>query len=117
MQYSFSWKQLSAISGVSFWRFYFRLFPGSIKSPQIVEFLKALLATIGKRLLIIWDRLQAHCSRLVREYVEQQRGSIALEFLPPHAPELIPGGIHPQSITERDQTFHMNGRTVRSSKR
>jgi len=30
---------------VSFWRFYLRLFPGSIKSPQIiVEFLKALSA-------------------------------------------------------------------------
>jgi len=30
---------------VSFWRFYLRLFPDSIKSPQIiVEFLKALSA-------------------------------------------------------------------------
>src|SRR4051812_35337358 len=90
LQYSFSWKQLSAIAGVSLWRFYFRLFPGSIKSPQIVEFLKALSATIGKKVLIIWDRLQAHRSRLVREYVEQQRGTIALEYLPAYAPELNP---------------------------
>jgi hypothetical protein len=42
LQYSFSWKQLSAIAGVTFWQFYFRLFPGSIKGPQIVEFLAAL---------------------------------------------------------------------------
>ena len=63
LQYSFSWKQLSVIAGLSYWRFYFRLFNGSIKSPQIVEFLKALQATIGKKLLIIWDRLQAHRSR------------------------------------------------------
>jgi transposase len=90
LQYSFSWKQLSAIAGVSYWRFYFRLFPGSIKSPQIVEFLKALLATIGQKVLIIWDRLQAHRSILVREYVEQQRGKIALEYLPAYAPELNP---------------------------
>jgi hypothetical protein len=62
LQYSFSWKQLSVIAGLSYWRFYFRLFNGSIKSPQIVEFLKALQATIGKKLLIIWDRLQAHRS-------------------------------------------------------
>jgi hypothetical protein len=27
LQYSFSWKQLSVIAGVSFWRFYFRFFP------------------------------------------------------------------------------------------
>src|SRR5439155_7603944 len=52
LQYSFSWKQLSVIAGVSFWRFYFRFFPGSIKSPQVVEFLKALQATIGQKLLI-----------------------------------------------------------------
>ena len=90
LQYSFSWKQLSVIAGVSFWRFYFRFFPGSIKSPQIVEFLKALQATIGRKMLIVWDRLQAHRSRLVKDYVEKQRGALALEYLPAYAPELNP---------------------------
>lgn len=47
-------------------------------------------ATIGKKLLIIWDRLQAHRSKLVRQHVENQRGAIALEFLPAYAPELSP---------------------------
>jgi transposase len=75
---------------VSFWRFYFRFFPGSIKSPQITQFLKALRATIGRKLLIIWDRLQAHRSRLVNAYIEAQRGRIALEYLPAYAPELNP---------------------------
>ena len=37
------------IAGITFRRFYFRLFNGSIKSPQIVEFLKAVQATIGKK--------------------------------------------------------------------
>lgn len=90
LQYSFSWKQLSVMAGISVLRFYFRFFTGSIKSPQVVEFLKALKATIGQRLLIVWDRLQAHRSRLVRQYVESQGGAIALEFLPPYAPELNP---------------------------
>ncbi|HWG71648.1 MAG TPA: IS630 family transposase [Steroidobacteraceae bacterium] len=90
LQYSFSWKQLSVIAGVSYWRFYFRFFPGSIKSPQIVQFLKALQATIGKKLLIVWDRLQAHRSRLVKEYLEGLDGRIALEHLPAYAPELNP---------------------------
>jgi hypothetical protein len=44
LQSSFTWKQLSRIAGVSFWRLYFRFFPGTIKAPQIVEFLKALKA-------------------------------------------------------------------------
>jgi len=90
LQYSFSWKQLSVIAGISFWRFYFRLFPGTIRTPQVIEFLKVLQATIGKKLLIIWDRLQAHRSKLVRQHVEDQRGAIALEFLPAYAPELNP---------------------------
>jgi hypothetical protein len=94
LQYSFSWKQLSVIAGVSYWRFYFRFFPGSIKSPQIVQFLKALQTTIGKKLLIVSDRLQAHRSRLVKEYVEGLNGRIALEHLPAYAPEFEPGRIH-----------------------
>jgi len=36
----------------------------------VIEFLKALQATIGKKLLIIWDRLQAHRSKLVRAHVD-----------------------------------------------
>lgn len=63
---------------------------GSIKAVQIVEFLRALKATIGSKLLIISDGLRAHRSRLVWQYVESQRGATALEFLLPHAPELNP---------------------------
>ena len=72
------------------WRFYYRLFSGSIKSPQIVEFLKALQATIAKKLLIISDGLQAHRSKLVRAHVEAQRGRIVLERLLAYVPEMTP---------------------------
>ena len=90
LQYSFNWKQLSVIAGLSYWRFYFRLFNGSIKSPQIVEFLKAPQKTIGRKILIIWDRLQAHRSKFERVHVETQHGRIALESLVPYTPELNP---------------------------
>lgn len=90
LQYSFNWKQLSLIAGASFWRIYFRFFNGAIKAPQLVEFLKALAATIQGKLLIIWDGLPAHRSRLVRDYVESLNGRIALERLPGYAPELNP---------------------------
>lgn len=74
------------IAGLS----YFRLFNGSIKSPQIVEFLKALQAMIGKKLLIIRDRLQAHRSKLVRAHVEAQHGQIMIDYLPAYAPDMNP---------------------------
>ncbi len=90
LQYHFNWKQLSAIAGISPWHFYFRLYPGSIRGPQLVEFLKVLQATIGEKLLVIWDGLKAHRSRLVREFVESLHGQIQLERLPAYAPEMNP---------------------------
>lgn len=90
LQYSFSWKQLSAIAGVTLHRFYFRLYPGTIKSPQIVEFLAHLHAHIKRKLLVVWDGLAAHRSRLVRQYVDGLKGAIQLERLPAYAPELNP---------------------------
>lgn len=90
LQYSFNWQQLSLIAGVTYWRFYFRFFPGAIKGPQIVEYLKALKATIHGKLLIIWDGLPAHRSRVVRDYVESLDGHVQLERLPAYAPGLNP---------------------------
>jgi transposase len=90
LQYSFNWKQLSLIAGASFWRIYFRFFYGAIKGPQLVEFLKALRTQIKGKLLIIWDGLPAHRSRLVRDYVDSLEGDIVLERLPGYAPELNP---------------------------
>jgi len=90
LQYHFTWKTLSAIAGITFWNFYFRLFPGAIRSPQIIEFLTHLLRHIPGKLLIVWDGLPAHRSRAVWDFVRQQRGRIWLEFLPAYAPELNP---------------------------
>ena len=89
LQYSFSWKQLSIIAGIAWWRFYFRFSPGAICSPQVVEFLKVLRLHIPGPMLIIWDGLKVHKSRLVRDYVEDD-GAIQLEPLPAYAPELKP---------------------------
>ena len=90
LQYSFNWKCLSAIAGITIWNFYFRLFPGSIKAPQIIEFLEHLHRHLGGRLTVIWDGLPAHRSRLVRAFIAEQRGGMVVEFLPAYAPELNP---------------------------
>jgi transposase len=90
LQYHFTWKTLSVMAGITWWNFYFRLFPGAIRSPQIIEFLAHLLRHLPGKLLIIWDGLPAHRSRAVWEFVRQQRGRLWLEFLPAYAPELNP---------------------------
>ena len=90
LQLCFNWKRLSAIAGITTWNFYFRLYPGTIKSAQIVEFLGHLRRHLRRKLLIIWDGLKAHRSRHVQQYVEVTEGAIRLEFLPAYAPELNP---------------------------
>lgn len=90
LQFHFNWKTLSAVAGVTWWNFYFRLFPGAIRSPQVVEFLTHLLRHIPGKLLIVWDGLRSHRSRLVNQFVARQKGRILLEFLPAYAPELNP---------------------------
>ena len=78
------------MAGVTWWNFYFRLFPGSIKGPQVVQFLRHLLHHIPGKLVALWDRLPAHRSAVVKDFVVRQRGRLALEFLPAYAPELNP---------------------------
>ena len=60
LQYSFNWKLLSMIAGLSFWNFYFRLYPGTIRTAQISDFLGHLRRQFRHQLLIVWDGLQAH---------------------------------------------------------
>jgi transposase len=40
--------------------------------------------------LVVWDRLPAHRSRLVSEFLDSLDGRIAIEYPPPYAPELNP---------------------------
>ena len=36
LQYSFTWKQLSAVAGISFWNIYFKLVQGAVRAPEVV---------------------------------------------------------------------------------
>lgn len=90
IQFDFNWKQWSIIAGATSANVYFRLHEASIKSPQIVDFLKALIEQVRREMRIIWDGLKAHRYHLVRDHVEGLDGKIELAFLPTHAPDLNP---------------------------
>ena len=64
LQFHFNWKTLSVMAGITWWNFYFKLFPGAIKGPQIIEFLQHLMRHLRKPLLVIWDGLPGHRSAL-----------------------------------------------------
>jgi transposase len=78
------------MAGITWRNFYFKLFPGSIKAPQIIEFLRHLLRHLRRPLLVIWDGLPGHRSHAVRDFVATQGTRLTLEFLPGYAPELNP---------------------------
>lgn len=90
IQFHFNWKHLSVIAGLTRTNCVFRFHEGSIKKEQIVEFLKALKAHLKHPLLIVWDGLRAHRSRLVRDYLDSTQGHVQVAFLPPYAPDLNP---------------------------
>jgi transposase len=75
---------------LSLWQFYFRFFPGAIRSEQVIEFLGVLKSQIKRSLLIVWDGVATHRSRKVKAWLEARGGDIAIARLPPYAPELNP---------------------------
>jgi transposase len=78
------------VAGLTFWNFYFRLYPGAVKGPQVIDFLQALVRHLATPLLLVWDRLPAHRSHLVRDFLQSLDGWIEWEYLPTYAPELNP---------------------------
>jgi transposase len=86
----FNWKNLGAIAGLTWRNFYFRLFAGSIKSPQVIEFLGHLQRHLPGKLLIIWDGAAIHRATAVRQYLESLDGRLIAYRLPAYAPELNP---------------------------
>ncbi|MEA3402459.1 MAG: transposase, partial [Armatimonadota bacterium] len=88
----FNWKRLSAIGAVA-WRpgeATTRLFlsprPGSIRTPDVIEFLRNLRRHVAGPVVIVWDRLAAHRSRLTMEHVQQHASWLTVEYLPAYAP-------------------------------
>jgi transposase len=89
LQYSFNWKNLSMIGGITLRKIYFRLFNGSVKSDQVIEFLRDLFRHLRGKVILVWDRLPAHRSRKVLEFLWKYN-RVRMEYLPAYAPELNP---------------------------
>jgi transposase len=90
IEFHFNWNHLSVIAGLTRTKCLFRLHSEAIKKEEIVEFLRALKAHLKMPLLVIWDGLKAHRSRLVREYLDGLAGHIQIAFLAPYTPDLNP---------------------------
>ena len=71
-------------------RIFHRALPHSVKGEDAVSFLRHLVRHPG-RVLVIWDGLPAHRSKVVKQYLQEEaQGRVWLERLPGYAPDLNP---------------------------
>jgi hypothetical protein len=70
---------LSAVAGMTWRNHYFRLYPDTIHTAQVVDFLAHLLRQLPEKLLVIWDRLPQHRAWPVTEFVAAQGDRLLIE--------------------------------------
>jgi len=84
----FSIQMLSAIGTDG--QFEFMLHEGGVNSEVFIKFLTQLLMGATKPIFLIVNGSSIHKSKLVKEFLEQNKGKIELHFIPPYSPELNP---------------------------
>jgi transposase len=86
------WGHLSTISGITpDGKLYTMTRTDAFDGRAIVKFLKHLLRHIPGKLLVVWDRLPAHRSRVIKDFLRAGGARrIYLAQLPSYAPDLNP---------------------------
>lgn len=132
LQEHFNWKRLSALGAVA-WRpgqastrFFLSARPGSLSSPEVIEFLRNLRRHVRGPVVVIWDGLPSHRSRLTQAHVAAQAPWLTVERFPGYAPELNPleslwatlkgkdlANYLPESMAELDHHLSRSMRRVR----
>jgi transposase len=69
---------------------YARHFRTSISSRCVIQALRFFRRKIGTPLLVVWDRLNAHRSRVTTDFIASHAQDYAVAYLPAYAPELNP---------------------------
>src|SRR5437016_1183558 len=90
-----NWTRLSIAAALAFrWdgrrqRCYFQTRPGSYNDLALIAFLRALKRHFpGRHIILVWDGLGGHTSRVMRRYLARARTWLTVERLPGYAPEL-----------------------------
>jgi len=79
---------LSAVNALGHFRF--MTVAGRVNASVFRDFLKRLIAGMGRKIFLTVDGHPAHKAKLVSRFVADNAAAIELFFLPPYAPELNP---------------------------
>jgi transposase len=91
-----SWSRMAAIGALAYRQdarapgLFLQLRKGTVRSAQIVRFVRHLRRHVRGRVVLIWDGLNAHRSKETREYLDAQRRWLTVVRLPAYAPDLNP---------------------------
>ncbi len=69
---------------------YQTLVNGYFTNQEVAEFASAAVQGLSGPVIMLWDGGTMHKGGPIREVVEQSRGCLDIEPMPPHAPELMP---------------------------
>ena len=71
-------------------RLYARHVRTCVSSQTVIAALRYFRGKIGTPLLVVWDRLNAHRSKLTSAFIASHSQDYAVAYLPAYAPELNP---------------------------
>ncbi len=91
------WTKTSVAAALGFrWdgkksRLFARTHPDSFNTESLIAFLKELKHFVdGANVILVWDHLPAHRSKVMKQFLFQQRNWLQVEWLPGYAPDLNP---------------------------
>jgi hypothetical protein len=91
------WSKTSVAAALGFrWdgsrtRLFSRTKPDSFDTGSLIGFLKQLQRFVaGSKVILVWDHLPAHRSKLMKQYLLAQQQWLTIEWLPGYAPDLNP---------------------------
>ena len=91
LRHRMSWPKLSAIAALApnphVW---VHLVRGTVRSPQVIRFVRHVLRVQPRPLMLFWDGLQPHRSKATRTALHPYTPRLRIYRLPAYAPELNP---------------------------
>lgn len=68
----------------------FMFYRDSMNSKRLIEFMRRLSKDAGRKVFLILDNLKVHHSKVVKDWLEENKEKIEVFYLPSYSPELNP---------------------------
>ena len=77
----------------------FMIYEGTMNADRFITFLKQLIKGKKQKIYLILDNLRVHHSKIVKEWVAENKEGIELFFLPSYSPEKNPDACRQTGIS------------------